>query len=89
MQTCAIKPIAAKLVSLDYLEQKENLSALQSTPAISQVVKLNGFQEYWINRRKQKNTEELWEAGKQKMVSIEKQGEEVGACPSPIFILLL
>ena len=51
---CAIKPIAAKLRSSYYLEQKGNLSALYSTSAVSQVVKKNGCQKSWINRRKQK-----------------------------------
>lgn len=54
IQTCALKSIAAKLISSDYLEQKGNLSVLQSMPAIFQVVRKNGCQESWINRLKQK-----------------------------------
>lgn len=53
---CAIKPIAAKLRSSYYLEQKGNLSALQS--------RIPSGEEEWLSgildkQKETKNTEEI------------------------------
>lgn len=63
MKIMCCKPLAAKLISLDCLEQKGIFYLPPSISAIFQVTKKNTCQDSWINKQhetnKQKSTKEM------------------------------
>lgn len=89
---CAVKSGAVTLLSLDYLEQKGNLSTLQSTPIIFQEVK-NGCQKSWINRIKKKKKYQGISRGTKAERSFPEEHKEAGVggrnTPFPLIFILL
>lgn len=68
MKTMCCKPLAAKLISLDCLEQKGIFYLPPSISAIFQVTKKNACQDSWINKQHETNKKAL-----KKCVTIESR----------------